>query len=189
MSETRKVDNSQWTAVGARISIDDYLDGLSEERTQNVADFGIVRVIARSTDSCAARTVWKRLEDIHERGGKVMAVFAALHHSTHEIGALSHYAKVFGLKEATAGLRIAKLRRGQNIRDQVQLGFKGVWSQDDRKEPRSDLETDVICTAVDCAVMQAARLSFELIWNASHRLTSKEMEEIEARTRPFWQKK
>lgn len=168
-------------AIDDAVSLDSFMSGLDEGIGNNNPDNRTVRIIARSTDSAAARSVWRRLDRLNSSGIRVMAVFTKLGKKKRDRAALKKYADVFGVDTAVESIRAARFRNSAKIREQVQMGEQGAWS-----EIEGRIEGDDVAGRADENAVAAAKVSFDMIWSISDEIERKDVENGSSRSFFNW---
>lgn len=158
------------------VTLDSFLTDLGENFGNNNPENFTVRIVAKSTDSVAARSVWRRLDKLNSSGIKVMAVFTKLGKRKKDKTALEKYADVFGVDTAVANIKVARFRNSAKLSEQVQMGEKGTWS-----EAEGNLEGGEIVGRADDNALAAAKIAFEMVWSIAEGIERKDVENASRR--------
>lgn len=158
------------------VTLDSFLTDLGENFGNNNPENFTVRIVAKSTDSVAARSVWRRLDKLNSSGIKVMAVFTKLGKRKKDKTALEKYADVFGVDTAVANIKVARFRNSAKLSEQVQMGEKGTWS-----EAEGNVEGGEIVGRADDNALAAAKIAFEMVWSIAEGIERKDVENASRR--------
>lgn len=155
--------------------VDNYLDIFNKKQKNYTSEQRTIRLIARSADVGAAKSVWQKLQTFHDRGIHVFAVFTDLRSKNDSRNTVREYANVFGIENAKKSVRIAKFRNSHETIEQLQLGEQQIYTEENEFEVSVRLVPEVSDTCVDGRTFAAAKVSFEMIWAISDELTRNEL--------------
>jgi hypothetical protein len=167
-SESTTVSQALITPPSKRtgIEVQEYLTKLRCHGNAD-PDARTVRLVARSADSEAVRSIWRDLELLRDHAVELRAVFSSSPHGCEYASILKRYADVFGPATAIANIRLANFARSEQLVEFVQFGRDELWAEMDGDDtllsvipPRGDR------TALNCC-RAAADASFQMIWAIS----------------------
>lgn len=142
----------------------------------NHPDSRVVRIVARSPATAAAREIMNNLAELHRQGVDVQAVFLNIPDKGPGSAAMRRFAEVFGAHKLTESVRVAGLGCG-DILEQINFGRVGVWTGKPIKAAKpSTPEDGAYCeTSDNQRLAKMARAAFVSTWAVSNRMSQRDL--------------
>ena len=158
-SQPRAIHMESGATVGAVVKLICLArPNIDEERT--------IRIIARSHESCAFRSIWDHIDSLTEGNVIIRAVFTKPGRAREFDAFLQRFGDIFGHKAIERCVRVAKFRKADQLNEQILVGEMGVWSRPADKSSRHSA-VDLKLELVDSGILDLSREAFEQVWEGS----------------------